>query len=119
MTHDLFWSDALTVRRYPRGRPDPFRSVRDLGRVPVRRSCESEVPEDGSSRWLPARRVHGSGGGGSHISNLYALPAYTRSLISPAAEIIPCIFRIIDISAVSAWPLQRMARRVTGGSVRR
>src|SRR5262245_57669062 len=33
------WLPSLQIRRYPRGRPDSFRSVRDLGRVPGR--CSS------------------------------------------------------------------------------
>ncbi len=44
----------LLIRRYPRRRPDWFRSVRDLGRVPVRCSCQSGIPEGRSPRWLPA-----------------------------------------------------------------
>jgi hypothetical protein len=59
-------------------------------------------------------RVHGSGGGGLHLSNLCILPAWTRSLISPAAETIPRIFRIMDTSAVTARALQGMARVRSG-----
>ena len=44
----------LLTRRYPRGHPDPFRSVRDLGCVRARCSCQSGEPEGRSSRWLPA-----------------------------------------------------------------
>jgi hypothetical protein len=36
------------------GHPDPFRSVRDLGRVPARCSWPSGIPEGRSPRWLPA-----------------------------------------------------------------
>jgi hypothetical protein len=54
--------------------------------------------------------AHGSGGGRSHLSNLCILPAWTRSLISPAAKVIPGIFRIMDTSAVTACTLQGMAR---------
>jgi hypothetical protein len=53
---------------------------------------------------------HGSGGGGPRLSNLRILPAWIRSLISPAANIIPRIFRIMDTSAVTARTLQGMAR---------
>jgi hypothetical protein len=35
------------------GHPDPFRSVRDLGRVPARCSSSSGFPEGCSPRWLP------------------------------------------------------------------
>jgi hypothetical protein len=58
--------------------------------------------------------AHGSGGGGSHLSNLCILPAWTRSLISPAAETIPRIFRIMDTSAVTARALHGMARVRSG-----
>ena len=34
--------------------PDPFRSVRDLGRVPGRCSWPSGIPIGRSPRWLPA-----------------------------------------------------------------
>jgi hypothetical protein len=44
----------LLIRRYPCGHPDPFRSVRDLGRVPVGCPCKSERLEGRSSVWLPA-----------------------------------------------------------------
>ena len=44
----------LLFRRYPCGHPDPFRSVRDLGRVPARCPRESEEVEGRSSPWLPA-----------------------------------------------------------------
>ena len=36
------------------GHPAPFRSVRDLGRVPARCSWPSGIPERRSPRWLPA-----------------------------------------------------------------
>ena len=42
------------------------------------------------------------------------LPAWTRSLISPAAKTIPRIFRIMDTSAVTARTLQGMARVRSG-----
>ena len=42
------------IRRYPRGRPDPFRSVRDLGRFLARCLCQSGEAEGRSSVWLPA-----------------------------------------------------------------
>ena len=44
----------LLIRRYLCGRPDPFRSVRDLGRAAVGCPCKSGVPEGRSSVWLPA-----------------------------------------------------------------
>jgi hypothetical protein len=39
----------------------------------------------------------------------FHLPAWTRSLISPAAETIPRIFRIMDTSAVTARTVEGMA----------
>jgi hypothetical protein len=42
------------IRRYLCGRPDPFRSVRDLGRAAVGCPCKSGVLEGHSSAWLPA-----------------------------------------------------------------
>jgi hypothetical protein len=44
---------SLLTRRYPYGHPDPFRSVRDLGRAAARCSGESEELEDRSFVWLP------------------------------------------------------------------
>jgi hypothetical protein len=44
----------LLIRSSMCGRPDRFRSVRDLGRVPARRSCPFGIPESRSPRWLPA-----------------------------------------------------------------
>ena len=44
----------LLIRRFLCGHTDPFRSVRDLGRVPARCSWPSEIPEGRSSRWFPA-----------------------------------------------------------------
>jgi hypothetical protein len=49
---------------------------------------------------------HGSGGGKPHLSNLCILPAWTRSLISPCARIIPRIFRIMETSAATARTVQ-------------
>jgi hypothetical protein len=111
----------LLIRSSLCGHPDPFRTVRDLGRVLARCSCSSGFPEGCSPRWLPAwlprMRVHGSGGGRPHLSNLCTLLAWTRSLISMAAEIIPCIFRIMNTSAATARTLQGMAPRpVRAGS---
>ena len=109
---------SLQIRSSMCGYPDRFRSVRDLGLVPARCSCESGFPEGCPSGWLPAwlpsRGVHGSGGGRPHLSNLCIVPAWTRSLISAAAETIPRIFRIMDISAVTARTLQGMARVRSG-----
>ncbi len=51
-------------------------------------------------------------GGLAHLANFCILPAWTRSLISPAGEIIPRIFRIMDTSA--ACTLQGMARVRSG-----
>ena len=47
-------SEDLLIRSHPCGHPDPFRSVRDLGRVPTRCSCPFGIPEGRSPRWLPA-----------------------------------------------------------------
>ena len=58
--------------------------------------------------------AHGSGGGRPHFSNLPTIPAWIRSLISPVAHIIPRIFRIMDISAVTARTVQGMARVRSG-----
>jgi len=58
--------------------------------------------------------AHGSAGGLSDLANLYTLPAWTRSLIAPAAETIPRIFRIMDNSAATARTLQGMARVRSG-----
>ncbi len=44
----------LLIRSSMSGHPDPFRSVRDLGRVPARCWCPSGIPEGRSPRWLPA-----------------------------------------------------------------
>jgi hypothetical protein len=51
----------LQIRRYLRGDPNPFRSVRDLGLVPARCSGESGISEIRSSRWLPAWLPVGEG----------------------------------------------------------
>jgi hypothetical protein len=54
----------LLIRRYPCWRPDPSRSVRDLGRVPDRCPSEFGEPEGRSSvwlrAWLPAARELGA-----------------------------------------------------------
>lgn len=50
--------------------------------------------------------AHGSGVRSSDLANLCTLPAWTRSLISRSGGIIPYIFRIIEISPVSARTLQ-------------
>ncbi len=42
------------------------------------------------------------------------LLAWTRSLVSPVAEIIPCIFRIMNTSAATARTVQGMARVRSG-----
>jgi hypothetical protein len=44
----------LLIRRFPFGRPDPFRPVRDLGLASARCSYGSGAPEGCSSAWLPA-----------------------------------------------------------------
>jgi len=56
----------------------------------------------------------GSGRGGSHLSNLRILPAWIRLLISPAANIIPRIFRIMETFVATARTLQGMARVRSG-----
>ena len=105
------------------GHPDPFRSVRNLGRVPVRCSSSYGFPKGCSPRWLPAwlprRCAHGSGGGHPDLSNLSTLPAWTRSLISPRAEIIPRIFRIMKLppripAPCRGWPASGPGRLPPG-----
>jgi hypothetical protein len=59
-------------------------------------------------------QAHGSGVRQSDIANLRTLPAWTRSLVSPVAEIIPCIFRIMNTSAATARSMQGMARGPSG-----
>ena len=44
----------LLIRRFQCGRPEPFRSVRDLGRFTVHCSLESGFPRSRPSGWLPA-----------------------------------------------------------------
>src|SRR5215470_11167747 len=44
----------LLIRSSMSGRPDPFRSGRDLGHVLARCPCWSGFPEGCSPRWLPA-----------------------------------------------------------------
>ena len=53
----------LLIRSHPYGHPDPFRSVRDLGRAAARCSGKSGELEGRSSAWLPAwlRAVHDTG----------------------------------------------------------
>lgn len=46
--------DDLLIRSSMCGHPDPFRTVRDLGRVPARCSWPSGIPEGRSIQWLPA-----------------------------------------------------------------
>jgi hypothetical protein len=58
--------------------------------------------------------AHGSGGGGSHLSNLRILPAWIRLLISPAANVISRIFRIMETFVATARTLQGMARVRSG-----
>ena len=109
---------SLLIRSSMCGYPDPFRTVRNLGCVPACCSCSSGFPECCPPRWLPAwlprMRVHASGGGRPHLSNLCTLLAWTRSLVSPVAEIIPCIFRIMNTSAATARTVQGMARVRSG-----
>ena len=62
------------IRRYQRGRPDPFRSVRDLGRIPLGCSWKSAESGSRSSVWLPA------GLGAWHVG---ALVAATTSVPAP------------------------------------
>jgi len=44
----------LLIRRFPSGRPDPFRTVRNLGLVSPGCPCRSGSSEGCSSVWLPA-----------------------------------------------------------------
>ncbi len=70
-----------------------------------------------SAAWLQSwlqPRVHGSGVRLSDLSNLCPLPARTRSPIFPTALTIPCIFRIMNTSAVTSRTLQGMARARSG-----
>jgi hypothetical protein len=53
-------SSNLLIRRFQCRRPDPFRTVRDLGRVRVRCPCESGELQGRSSVWLPAWLPDGS-----------------------------------------------------------
>ena len=52
--HFLPHAPDLQIRSHPYGHPDPFRSVRDLGRAAARCSRESGELEGRSSAWLPA-----------------------------------------------------------------
>jgi hypothetical protein len=63
-----------------------------------------------SPRRARGGHAHGPVDGRPHLSNLCILPAWTRWLISPAAETIPRIFRIMDTFAVTDRTLQGMAR---------
>ena len=47
-------AEDLLIRRFPRGRPAPFRTVRDLGRAPVGYPQRSGETGSRSSVWLPA-----------------------------------------------------------------
>ena len=60
--------------------------------------------------------AHGSGGGRPHLSNLCILPAWTRSLIFPAADIILCILRIMDTFGVTARPAGTVALEAGGAT---
>ena len=69
---------------------------------------------DGDNLNRPPERAHsghdhGSGGVASNLLDLCILPAWSRSRIFTAARIIPRIFRIMDISAVTARTLRGMA----------
>src|SRR5208283_5154752 len=50
----FLWKLGLLTRRFLYGYPDPYRSVRDLGRVPGRCSWPSGIPTGRSPWWLPA-----------------------------------------------------------------
>jgi hypothetical protein len=45
---------SLVIRSSMSGHPDPFRTVRDLGFVLARCSCQSGIARSRSPRWLPA-----------------------------------------------------------------
>ena len=86
------------------------------GHAPVMRSPGARWSRRHRSLQQRSERTcaHGSGGGRSHLSNLCILPAWTRSLISPVARIIPRIFRIMNTSAATTRTLQGMARVRSG-----
>ncbi len=86
------------------------------GHAPVMRSPGSRWSRCHRSRQQRSERTcaHGSGGGRSYLSNLYILSAWTRSHISPAAETIPRIFRIMENAAATTLTLQGIARVRSG-----
>ena len=72
--------DGQMIRRFLCGHPNSFRTVRDLGCVPVRCSCSLGFPEvvrSGGSQRLPRMRVNGSGGRLFNLANLCLLPVWT------------------------------------------
>ena len=92
----------LLIRSHPYGRPDPFRSVRDLGRVPARCSWASGIPE-------------GRSPGGSQRGSQKAIfvPRYSGSRKLPRiARTLQGMARVRSGQA-AAWPLAfgRSARR--------
>ena len=68
----------LLSRRFQCGRPDPFRSVRDLGRFTVHCSLESGFPRNRPSGWLPAWLPGNTG------SRLQRPPTLSREFVRSA-----------------------------------
>jgi hypothetical protein len=63
------------IRRYPYRRPDPFRSVRDLGLISPRFPGVSGASEGRSSAWLPARATPLSANGFKRMCDLTLIDA--------------------------------------------
>jgi hypothetical protein len=90
-----------------------FRSVHDLGCVPVWYSCSSGSLECCSLRWLPGMHVHGSGGRLCNLAN-YTICLHGLDRSSPAML---GSFRVYSGSwncPVTARTLQGMARVRSG-----
>jgi hypothetical protein len=83
--------DYLVIRRYLGGRPDPFRSVRDLGRAAVGCPCKSGVPKGRSSVWLPARLPAGMSGADKrrHSPGRRTMPPRPSSHMTPTTVSTP------------------------------
>src|SRR5208282_3442634 len=89
----------LLFRRYPCGHPDPFRSVRDLGRAAARCPRESGQLEGRSSAWLPAwlPAAHGTG-------RLGALVLVTTIGPSTGEGTAPCPAQTPPLNPTAAGP---------------
>src|SRR5712691_2591836 len=90
---------GLLIRSYPRGHPDSFRPVRDLGRLGVCCPCQSGEAEGRSSVWLPAwlPTAHGAwhrdplvlvttSGPSGDVTAADQTPPRTRSLPNPVTD---------------------------------